>query len=65
MADRSTASECESDCISECRNVSTGLEVCYIYEMFQSSLSQSSCFKLKLLVEGQMVGFIKAWNCNQ
>jgi len=46
MADRSPASECESDCISECRNMSTGLEVCYIAEMFQSILGKNYSYSL-------------------
>lgn len=53
MADRSIASECESDCIGECRNMSTGVEVCYISELFQSSLGCNCCFKLQLLGEEQ------------
>lgn len=39
MADRSPASERESDCISERRNMSTGLEVRYISEMFHNSFA--------------------------
>lgn len=53
MADRSTASERESDCISECRNVSAGVEVCYISVMCQSILTEKYYFKLQLLIEEQ------------